>query len=99
VRIFWSSKAWEDYLNWQQTDTRVLEKINSLIKDISRSPFRGIGKTGGAQRTTFRMVVAPHHRRASVGLSRNGKPACADFGNCAVPISLLTGSVARSALP
>lgn len=37
-------KAWEDYGYWQQTDMEVVGKINTLIKDISRDPFRGIGK-------------------------------------------------------
>ena len=41
--ISWSTSAWEDYLYWQQTDKQILKRINSLIKDISRSPFDGIG--------------------------------------------------------
>ena len=36
--------AWEDYLYWQQTDKNVLKKINTLIKEIWRTPFEGIGK-------------------------------------------------------
>lgn len=36
--------AWEDYLYWQQTDKNVLKKINTLIKEICRTPFEGIGK-------------------------------------------------------
>lgn len=38
------SPGWEDYLYWQQTDKRILRKINSLIKEIERSPFDGTGK-------------------------------------------------------
>ncbi len=37
-------ESWEDYLYWQKTDKRILKKINSLLKDISRTPFDGIGK-------------------------------------------------------
>jgi toxin YoeB len=44
MKVLWSPNAWEDYLGWQQNDHRTLEKINALIKDIRRSPFRGIGK-------------------------------------------------------
>jgi toxin YoeB len=44
VKILWWPKAWEGYLYWQQNDLRIVEKINALIKDIGRSPFRGIGK-------------------------------------------------------
>jgi hypothetical protein len=36
--------AWEDYLFWQKNDKQKLNKINELLKDISRSPFEGIGK-------------------------------------------------------
>lgn len=38
------SPAWEDYLYWQQTDKSILRKINSLIKEIERTPFEGTGK-------------------------------------------------------
>jgi toxin YoeB len=44
VRILWNARAWEDYLYWQQNDSGILEKINTLIKDIGRSPFKGLGK-------------------------------------------------------
>jgi toxin YoeB len=37
-------QAWEDYLYWQQTDKAMLRRINTLIKDIQRDPFGGIGK-------------------------------------------------------
>ena len=35
--------AWEDYLYWQGQDKKTLKKINGLIKDIKRNPFKGIG--------------------------------------------------------
>ncbi|MEM9002309.1 MAG: Txe/YoeB family addiction module toxin [Cyanobacteria bacterium P01_F01_bin.86] len=41
--IFFAETAWEDYLYWQKADKKVLKRINVLIKDISRSPFEGIG--------------------------------------------------------
>jgi toxin YoeB len=44
MRLIFSDKAWEDYIYWQQTDKQTLKKINSLIKDIQRDPFDGIGK-------------------------------------------------------
>ena len=37
-------ESWEDYLYWQKTDKKKLKKINELLKDISRTPFDGIGK-------------------------------------------------------
>ncbi len=42
--ITFTKNAWEDYLYWQNTDKKVLKKINELIKDIQRTPFDGIGK-------------------------------------------------------
>jgi toxin YoeB len=44
MKLIWSDKSWDDYVAWQLTDKKVLKKINSLIKDIQRSPFEGIGK-------------------------------------------------------
>jgi len=43
MKIIFAENAWEDYLYWQNTDKKIINKINSLIKDISRNPFEGIG--------------------------------------------------------
>ncbi|AMK76153.1 MULTISPECIES: Txe/YoeB family addiction module toxin [Methylomonas] len=42
--IKFADEAWEDYLYWQQTDKRMLKRINTLLKDIQRQPFEGLGK-------------------------------------------------------
>lgn len=44
MRVIFASKAWEDYVHWQQADKKILKRINDLIKAISRDPFEGIGK-------------------------------------------------------
>ena len=44
MKLIFAEKAWEDYLYWQKTDTKLLNRINALIKDIKREPFDGIGK-------------------------------------------------------
>lgn len=44
MKLIFATKAWEDYLYWQKTDKKVLKRINTLIKDIKRGPFEGIGK-------------------------------------------------------
>jgi toxin YoeB len=36
--------AWDEYLFWQKNDKQKINKINELLKDISRSPYEGIGK-------------------------------------------------------
>ena len=42
--IAWTEIGWQDYLQWQKEDEKILTAINDLIKDIKRDPFRGIGK-------------------------------------------------------
>jgi toxin YoeB len=44
MRLLWSDEAWEEYLYRQQTDQKVLQAINDLIKDIRRDAFKGLGK-------------------------------------------------------
>ena len=44
MKVIFSSNAWDDYLYWQKTDKAILKRINSLIKDIQRIPYEGIGK-------------------------------------------------------
>ena len=36
--------AWKDYCYWQSQDKKTLKRINTLIKEIQRDPFAGIGK-------------------------------------------------------
>ena len=43
-RITFSKNAWEEYLSWQKEDKKMLGKINDLIKDIQKTPYKGIGK-------------------------------------------------------
>ena len=40
----WFEEAWDDYVYWQSQDKKTIKRINDLLKDISRSPFQGIGK-------------------------------------------------------
>ncbi|WP_337185774.1 Txe/YoeB family addiction module toxin [Phenylobacterium sp.] len=44
MRIIFADRAWEDYLHWQATDPSTLVRLNSLIRECTRTPFRGIGK-------------------------------------------------------
>ncbi|MCI7249291.1 MAG: Txe/YoeB family addiction module toxin [Clostridiales bacterium] len=39
-----TENGWEDYMYWQLTDKKMVKKINSIIKDIERNPYEGIGK-------------------------------------------------------
>lgn len=40
----WFDEAWEDYLYWQLQDKKMLKRINTLLKDIERNSFEGLGK-------------------------------------------------------
>jgi len=44
MNLIFADHAWDDYLYWQKTDKKMVKRINSLIKDIQRSPFEGVGK-------------------------------------------------------
>ena len=44
MKLVFVDESWEDYLYWQKTDKKMLSRINSLIRDIARNPFDGIGK-------------------------------------------------------
>lgn len=42
--LLWEDRAWNDYMYWQTQDKKTLKRINTLIKDIQRNTFYGIGK-------------------------------------------------------
>lgn len=44
MKLLFTESGWEDYLHWQAADPAVLRKINELIREISRQPFKGLGK-------------------------------------------------------
>ena len=44
MKLVFAARAWEDYLHWQAADPNTLERLNGLIKECMRSPFKGTGK-------------------------------------------------------
>ena len=44
MKLIFVDESWEDYLYWQATDRKILDRINNLVKDISRNPYTGLGK-------------------------------------------------------
>ena len=44
MNIVFADQAWEDYLYWQREDRRILQRINTLIREACRDPFSGTGK-------------------------------------------------------
>ena len=60
MKLLWEESAWDDYCYWQTQDKKTLKRINTLIKDIQRSPFSGLGK---AVETKPQQLVEPPYRR------------------------------------
>jgi toxin YoeB len=44
VKLIFAEQAWQDYLYWQENDRKLLDRINTLLREIQREPFSGIGK-------------------------------------------------------
>ena len=44
MRVLFTPEGWADYLFWQEQDRATLRRINELIRDVQRDPFRGTGK-------------------------------------------------------
>lgn len=44
MKLIFSENAWDDYQYWLRTDKKLLKRLNSLIREIQRSPYEGIGK-------------------------------------------------------
>ncbi len=43
-RVIFEASAFEDFNQWATVDKKLYAKIIELIKDIDRSPFKGLGK-------------------------------------------------------
>jgi toxin YoeB len=44
MKLIFTESSWTDYLWFQDNDKKLLKRINSLIKEIQRTPFEGTGK-------------------------------------------------------
>ncbi len=44
MKLGFTETAWRDYLWFQQHNQKLLRRVNDLIRDTQRDPFRGIGK-------------------------------------------------------
>jgi toxin YoeB len=44
MNICFHENAFEDYIFFQKNDKKIVERINKLLKDITRERFSGIGK-------------------------------------------------------
>lgn len=44
MKLVFTKTSWKDYRHWQDTDRKILKRINLLIKDAVRHPDEGLGK-------------------------------------------------------
>ncbi|WP_163852241.1 Txe/YoeB family addiction module toxin [Pseudooceanicola aestuarii] len=44
MKLVFSVQAWKVYQHWVETNDKVKERINDLIRQCKRTPFKGTGK-------------------------------------------------------
>lgn len=44
MKLLWTENGWNDYTHWQDVDPKMISRVNEIIRDTRRSPFKGIGK-------------------------------------------------------
>lgn len=44
MKLVFSDEAWEDYLYWVEVDAKAHKRLNDLIEECRRTPFKGMGK-------------------------------------------------------
>lgn len=44
MRIIFTENAWADYTFWKSENRKLSKRIDTLLKDICREPFSGLGK-------------------------------------------------------
>ncbi|WP_419827125.1 Txe/YoeB family addiction module toxin [Sphingomonas sp.] len=61
---FWPA-AWDDYRHWQDHDEKIVAKINGMIEECRRHPFKGTGKPeplGGDLSGWWSRRISQEHR-------------------------------------
>ncbi|SHL17504.1 Txe/YoeB family addiction module toxin [Hymenobacter psychrotolerans] len=65
MRLQWDEQAWQQYVDWQAADGKIVLKINALIKECQRTPFSGTGKPEalkGNLRGYWSRLITQEHR-------------------------------------
>jgi toxin YoeB len=44
VKIVFAPQAWEDYQHWLAREPETLSRLNDLIRECTRTPFKDTGK-------------------------------------------------------
>jgi len=44
VKVSFSDNGWDDYQHWINNDRKILGRLNGMIEECRRNPFKGTGK-------------------------------------------------------
>jgi toxin YoeB len=44
LKVLFTGNSWDDYRWWCENDVNTLLRLNELIENIRRDPFKGLGK-------------------------------------------------------
>jgi toxin YoeB len=44
LRVHFTDNGWDDYLYWCRHDPEIHTRLNELIENARRTPFKGLGK-------------------------------------------------------
>jgi toxin YoeB len=84
VKVTFSSRAWDEYRHWQEHDVKLLEKLNGLLEECRRHPFKGTGKPeplGGNLTGWWSRRLNQEHRLV-YRISGSGNAQALDVAQC-----------------
>ncbi|MBC8042091.1 MAG: Txe/YoeB family addiction module toxin [Rhizobacter sp.] len=64
-QVTFSPTGFAQYVEWSKADVKIFQKINELIKEAQREPFRGLGKPEplkGNRKGSWSRRVTDEHR-------------------------------------
>ena len=44
MKVLFTPRSWEDFGHWVASEADVARKVTTLVQDMRRSPFKGLGK-------------------------------------------------------
>jgi len=68
MKLVFADRGWEDFCFWIDHDRKIAKRLIRLIDECGKTPSEGTGKPRAAARKPQRLLVPPHHRRASPGV-------------------------------
>ena len=84
MNLTFSDRSWDQYTYWQANDTKVLRRINTLIEECRRHPFKGTGKPeplGGNLAGWWSRRISQEHRLV-YRVSGSGKAQTLEVAQC-----------------